>query len=140
MARFGFVGPSYRSQSVLADCQTCMNWYLEAIESGMGRSAFALYPTPGLNLLYQLGAPGGRGSITFQGRTFAIAGTVLWELLPPNANPNKINRGAVPSDGNPVSMAGGGHQLLIASAGQAFVYDLVANTLTPVDPSGGANL
>src|ERR1039458_10158295 len=82
VSRFGFIGPSYRSQSVLADCQTCMNWYLEAVESGMGRSGMVLYPTPGLTLLYSLGKAGVRGEITAQGRTFVIAGTVLWELLP----------------------------------------------------------
>lgn len=55
MARFGLVGPSYRSQSVNADCQTLMNLYLESIESGQGKGPFALYCTPGLNLLYNLG-------------------------------------------------------------------------------------
>ena len=52
MGRFALVGPSYTSQSKLADCQMTMNWILEAIESGQGRSAAAMYPTPGLALLY----------------------------------------------------------------------------------------
>jgi hypothetical protein len=146
MGRFGFVGPSYRSQSVLADCQTCMNWYPEAIESGMGRSAMALYPTPGLNLLYQIGAAGMRGFCPpLQGRSFCVQGTSFVELLPPNAVPNFKNWSTVlglpiPSDGNPVSMAGGGHQVLFASAGKAFVFDLNTNTLRAIDPSAGANL
>lgn len=141
MARFGFVGPSYRSQSVLADCQVCMNWYLESIESGAGRGASALYPTPGLSMpLYVFGAAGMRGETTVQGRTFSVQGTTLWEQLAPNANPNKINRGAVISDGKAVSFAGGGYQLLIRSAGNAYVYDLQKNTLNPVDPSGGGNV
>src|ERR1017187_6324102 len=142
MARFGFVGPSYRSQSVLADCQTCMNWYPEAIESGMGRSVMALYGTPGLHLLYQLGAAGLRGTTTLQGRTFCVAGTSFFELFPPNLAPNHKNWSnvlSVPiaSDGQPVSMAGGGHQLLFTSAGNAFVFDLNANSLTLVTISPG---
>jgi hypothetical protein len=137
MGRFGLIGPSYRSQSLLADCQTTMNWYPEAIESGLGRSAMALYPTPGLNLLYQIGAAGMRGEITLQGRTFAVQGTSFVELLPPNAVPNVKNWSTtlgVPilSDGNPVSMAGGGYQVLFTSAGNAYVFNLQANTLTLV--------
>ena len=140
MARFGFVGPSYRSQSVLADCQTCMNFYPESIESGLGKSAFALYPTPGLNALWNLGPAPVRGLLTTQGRTFCVAGTVLWELLPPSTAINKINRGAVVSDGKPVSLAAGGNQILIASAGNAYVYNLAANTLGTTDPSAEAGL
>lgn len=135
MARFGLVGPSYRSQSVLADCQTCMNWYPESIESQAGKGAFALYPTPGLALLYNLGSAAVRGISTAQGRTFAIAGTVLWELLPPtsqsgDAGTNRINRGNVVSDGQPVSMIGGPTQVLIASAGNLYCFQLVANVGT----------
>jgi hypothetical protein len=135
MGRFGLIGPSYRSQSVLADCQQTINWYPEAMESGMGRSAMALYPTPGLNLLYNLGSAGVRGIFTLQGRTFCVAGTTLWELLPPNLSTNKTNRGAVVSDGLPVSMCGGGHQVLLVSAGNPYVFDLNANTLTAVTVS-----
>jgi hypothetical protein len=93
-----------------------------------------------LTRLYQLGGAPTRGEITVQGRTFAVAGTTLWELFAPNLAVNAANRGTVPSDGNPVSIAGFGHQVLLASAGSAFVFDLNANTLTPVDPSGGGNV
>jgi hypothetical protein len=138
MARFGFVGPSYQSQSVNADCQLCMNWYLEAIESQQGKGAMALYPRPGLNRLYSLGAAGVRGMIDAQGRGFAIAGTQLWELLAPTASPNKINRGAVVSDGQPVSMTSGPNQVLLVSAGIGYVFDMTANTLTDISAAIGA--
>jgi hypothetical protein len=146
MGRFGFVGPSYRSQSVLADCQTCMNWYPESIESGLGRSPLALYPTPGLNLLYQIGAAGMRGmAAPLQGRSFCIQGTSFVELLAPNAAPNFKNWSTtlnfpIPSDGKPVCMAGGGSQMLFVSAGKAYVFSLQTNTLAAVDPSAGAGL
>lgn len=130
MARFGFVGPAYRSQSVTADCQMLMNLYLEKIESGQGKSDAALYCTPGLEKLYDLGKAPLRGEITAQGRTFAVAGVTLWELLPPTATPNKINRGQVVSDGQPVSMAFGPTQVLIASAGNLYCFQLVAGTTT----------
>jgi hypothetical protein len=47
MPRFGLVGPSYTSQSLNADAQLCMNWYVEQIESGAGNAPVAMYPTPG---------------------------------------------------------------------------------------------
>jgi hypothetical protein len=128
MARFGFVGPSYRSQSVNADCQTCMNLYVESVESGQGKGPLALYCTPGLSPLYNLGPSPIRGLITAQGRTFAVAGATLWELLPPTANPNAINRGQIVSDGKSVSMAAGPTQVLIASAGNLYCFQLVAGT------------
>jgi len=112
----------------------------------MGRSSFALYPTPGLSLpLYLLGGAGVRGEDTVLGRSFVVAGAALWELLAPNLLSNAKNWSSVAgvpivSDGQPVSIAKGGHQLLIASAGNAYVFDLSANTLVQVDPSAGANL
>jgi hypothetical protein len=126
MPRFGFVGPSYRSQSVNADCQTCINFYVETVESGVGKGPLALYRTPGLNLLYNLGNAPVRGLITAQGRTFCVAGTTLWELLAPTANPNKINRGQVVSDGQPASLAYGPTQVLIASGGNLYCFQLAA--------------
>ena len=120
--RFGLIGGAYRSQSVLADCQTCVNLYPETVESGQGKSAAVLYQTPGLLALYNLGNAGCRGIITAQGRTFVVSGPTLYELLAPNSKggdggSNKINRGIVTSDGNPVSMASCPTQVLIASAG-----------------------
>ena len=61
MARIGLIGPSYSSQSVIADCQRTMNWYPESIESGQGKSQLALYPTPGLALFCALPAGPVRG-------------------------------------------------------------------------------
>lgn len=44
----GFIGPSYQSRSLWADAEQCVNLYPETIESGNGKSKYALYPTPGL--------------------------------------------------------------------------------------------
>ena len=114
-----------------------MNMYVENVESQMGRGPLSLYPTPGLNLVYQLGGAPMRGIITHQARTFAVQGTILWELL---AGGGTVNRSTVPvpSDGRPVSMAGGGTQLLIASQQRTYVFDLVANTLTEVTANVGS--
>lgn len=126
--RIGAVGPDYVSLSPIADCQMTMEWYLENIESGQGKSAAALYPTPGKNLLAALTGGQGRGIETGQGRTFAVVGTTLWEIAPPLGNLTKTNRGQIVSDGKPVFMAFGPTQLLIASAGNLYCFQLAQQT------------
>lgn len=134
MPRFGLVGPAYRSQSVSADAQALINLYVENIESGMGKSTAALYRTPGLKQLYNLGAMGfrGNGLLTILGRTFAVTGTQFIELLAPNLVPNFVVRGAILNDGNPVYMAASQTQVLIVSVGQMFVFTLATNTFAQV--------
>src|SRR5271155_1432562 len=130
MPRFGFVGPAYRSQSVTADCQVLKNLYMESIESGLGQSTAALYRTPGLKQLYNIGAVGfrGNGLLTILGRTFAAVGLQFCELFAPNVIPNFVVRGAIPNDGNPVYMAASETQLLIVSAGNLYCFTLATNT------------
>lgn len=180
MARFGFVGPSYSSQSLNADAQKTLNWYVEQIESGQGKSAMAMYPTPGLALFCALGGAsrgawdeavayntgdtvtyvGGtymaiapsvgippasdpthwfaipsvttpvRGIFAINGRVFAVGGAMLFEVL---VTGNSIAWGAVENDGLAVSMAASPSQLLIASGGAAYVFNLSQNTLTQIE-------
>ena len=122
MARFGFVGPSYVSESVNADCQDVMNWYPESIESGDGNSAAALYPTPGSNTFATIEGSSVRGEYEFNGRLFAVG-----------ANFNEINSlGGVtpynflPVDNNPVTMAANNaNQLIVCAGGQLWLFWLL---------------
>jgi hypothetical protein len=70
-----------------------------------------------------------RGELTINGRSFAICGNGFFEIF---ANATFFNRGVVANDALPVTMAASPQQLLIASAGMAYVFDLIANTLTPI--------
>ena len=127
--QFGFCAGTYQSQSINADCQRCMNWYPEAIESGMGKGAFALYPTPGLNLFAETATPV-RGGLEINGRAFFVGGSSLWELTSAGI---VTNWGNVGNDGNPVSMATNGtagYQIGIVSAGSLYVFNTKTNTLT----------
>lgn len=129
MARFGFVGASYASQSPNADAESCVNWYVESIESTGGKSALALYPTPGLKLLYTLPGSSVSQIFTFNGRSFAVSGGNFCELF---ASSFKY-WGAVKPPTTPASITAGPNQILIASGGNLYVFDLTANALTPVD-------
>jgi hypothetical protein len=135
MGRFGFCGPSYTSQSITADCQQAMNWYPESIESQLGKSAMALYPTPGLSVfaaLPSLIAPtrAVRGMLAIDGRLFAVGGPNLYEVYKDGSN---NNRGNIGDDYNQVTMASNGadgNQLVVCSAGNLYSLDLTANVLS----------
>lgn len=53
----GFVGPSYKLNSVNVDSQRCVNLYPEIIESGTGKEGQQMYlkSTPGLEELFEIG-------------------------------------------------------------------------------------
>ena len=131
MARVGIIGSSYTSQAVLADCQRTMNWYQENIESQMGAAQAALYPTPGL-VVFGTGDKPVRGEIEVNGRFFSVGGGNFYEWSSAGV-PTAI--GTVGNDLQPVTMATNGslgNQLLICSAGTLYVFDLKANTLSPI--------
>lgn len=132
MARFGFCSASYSSQSPNADNEICRNFILEAIE-GQGKSAFALYPTPGLKLFCALGDTPHRGSYTINGRSFFVAGQTLFEVMVDGSNQN---RGNVGSDGLPVTFAANPKQLMVCSNGNLFLLTLATNVLTPIALTG----
>jgi hypothetical protein len=121
MSRFGLIGPSYQSQSLVADCQLTRNWYPEIIEN-QGKSAMALYPTPGTSVFVTL--PGGgpiRAQLEINGRYFAVSGTNFCEVFA-NATFNVIAQ--VTNDLLPASMVASPQQLLITSGGNLYVYQL----------------
>lgn len=153
MARFGFVGPSYASQSLNADAQICRNWYPELDESGEGKSRIILLPTPGLSIFAQdVNNKPVRGEFTVGGnggRSFYVIGQKLWEVLANGTLSNPVTGGVntLANDGTRVSMCSGqsvgGLALLIVSAGTAYVLTLTntapgsQNTLTTLSNSGG---
>ena len=131
--RFGFCGPSYPSQSPNVDAERCINFYPETVESGQGKGAIALYPTPGLKVFATLA---GEASITglfyFNGRAFA-GGVNLWELF---ADGTATNRGALNGTPlSPVQFAANQNELLIRSNGVVYTFNFLSNALALVDMS-----
>ena len=127
-----FVGPSYTSQSPIADAERCVNWYPERVEAPAGQAQWVLYPAPGFELFCTL--PNGpiRGFFSQNGRTFAVGGGALYELF---TNGTFLERGTGLNnlDDTPVTIhsnGDGGHQLFITSGSKGYVFDLSTNTLT----------
>lgn len=135
MARIGLCGPTYQARSLNANAQRAINLYPEHDESGSGKSEWQLYGTPGTKTFATL--PGARVNqlLAFNNRLFGISNTTFAEILASGA---LINSTPVPGDLKPASMATNRNQILVASAGLLYVFDLTTNTLT--GPLVGASI
>lgn len=135
MARFGLCGPAYQAQSLSADAQSCVNWYLEHDESGAGKSEWQLYPTPGLSLFATLAGLPVKALETVNGRMFAVAGSTFCELM---SNGAILNVNAVATDANPATISYSPTELLITSGGKAYSFILATNAFAEIDTLSGA--
>jgi len=139
--RFSFVGPSYTLQSLTAECERTINLYPERIESGRGKNSEGLWlmGTPGLKLFCALPVHTDweppqtvqKMFSAFNGRAFAIAGSVLWEL---HADGTYTALATLNSATGRYSVASNGPQVLIVSDGSAWLMNEY-NIVMPV--SGG---
>lgn len=129
-----FVGGSATSQSVLADGEQTINWYVEQMTGEAATAKNALYPTPGFQgfiLAGQITDLGTRAGIAINGRTFVVVGTGFYELFGTHL---ATKRGTVAQDNNLAQIVsnGVGNQLLIGSGGNAYCFELATNTLTQI--------
>jgi hypothetical protein len=132
VSRFDLVGPSYTSQSIIADPSLLMNWYYEQMEDPAAKSKGTLYPSPGL-AAFAVGLNGPpREIFIHNGRVFTVAGSHFYELF---ATAPPTDRGMVSRDARPVYFAANHSQILICSAGVLSVFTLSTNALVPVDAS-----
>jgi hypothetical protein len=129
-----FVGPSYESQSKIADGERTVNWYPEKIEGPGAKAQYALYPAPGFETFLTLATSGSRGFHTLNGRTFAVFGSTLYELT---AGATSLTRGTGINDldGTPAYIVGNGdagNQIFVVGGSKGYLYDLNTNTFTQV--------
>lgn len=135
----GFLGPSNRGQSYMADDEVLRNWYLERNESPSAPNPWAMVPCPGFAAFASVSQAPTRGGFYQDGRAFFVAGAAFYELF---TDGTTTLRGTVANDVLPVTIhANGdaGDQLWIASGGIGYVYDLTANTLA-VDGNAGTTV
>ena len=131
----GFINGSVKSQSLIADGEQTMNWYLEEIRAPGASSQVALYPTPGFSAYIvapQITHIGTRAGIEVNGRAFVVVATGFYELF---ATQTATLRGTIIQDNNLAQIVYNGptgDQLLISSGGNAYNYNLTTNTLTLV--------
>ena len=128
MARFGFVGPTYSSESSHADAQRCVNWFVEIDESGAGVSPLMLYDREGMSVFANLPGENAVLSITtLNGRTFAI-GANLWEIFA-DGTANLLDK--LSGQAGPAYIVGNNaYQLAISSGGNLYIYNTKTNQIT----------
>lgn len=116
--KLGIAGPSYTSESILADCNRTVNWYPEVIEDGLGKVRTALYPTPGYSLFGTIGSGPSRGGLYVNGIHYRVSGDTVYNV---NSAGSGTSVGTISNDGTPTSMAASQvPQILIISAGLGY--------------------
>ena len=130
----GFVSGTYPARSYAVSIDRLVNWYPEIVESQLGKSQIAYYPTPGLILVVDTSNLGGagRGMFALDGRQWAVIGSWLVEFHPDGTVEEYAG---LVDDGKPVSIVANSRtptQLMIASAGRGYIFDSAALTLTPL--------
>lgn len=128
-----FCGPSYTSESPIADNERTINWYPESIESPAGKNRTALYPTPGQSSLMTVADVGTRALFAMNARTHAVVGTGVYEIFPSGGTSTK--RGTIAQDNNPAQISyngPAGNRLAIASGGTLSYVNLTTNVVSTV--------
>lgn len=80
----GFVGPTYKLNSVNVDCQRCVNLIPEKIESGTGKEASTIYykSAEGLQKIAEVGTgPIRLVHLDYTGQIIIVSGTEVYKLI-----------------------------------------------------------
>lgn len=126
-----FVGGTYQSDSFSADAQRTLNLYPELVESRSGKNSYRFHGRPGLVELAELPTSPVRCLWAGDERLFAVAGSKLYEVF---SDGTYDERGDVGDDAShsPAQIHTNGNQLLIISAGEAFLDNGVSLASAPV--------
>ncbi len=141
-------GGSYKNRYVSYNGQRCINWYpvLKTKETENSKSAFALFPTPGLSSFADTSQNTIKGLYTARSlqseRCFAVGYTatnpILYEI---NSDGTVTNRGSLTNmagDTNPAYMALNGNSQLMISAynpstsSSSYILNIGTNTLSEI--------
>ena len=127
----GFIGATDRVSARTVNAERTVNWYSE-IATGTPKAKTWLAPTPGCAAHVILGAGPVRALYSEEDRCWAVGGSSFFELF---AGGTFTYIGEVGLDDYSATISSNGsdgHQLFITSAGNGFIFDLLANTLTPI--------
>lgn len=143
----GFINGSGANPNPFVVNERTVNLFPSMSQSEGAANRWGLLPTPGVEVYSPQAASlssGGRALELWDSRCFAVIGSEFLEL---QAGGARVVRGSVFADAEPctVSFNGkGGGQLLVTSAGRAYLYDMTSHAwTTPILPGnahGGAML
>lgn len=116
----GFIGASYRQTAQEVDVEICVNLYPEIQESPGAKSRMVLWGSPGTIGIDRFPVGPIRGVLDINSYTSFVAGDQYWRLDPTGVG---TFYGNVANDGLPVVMVANDAQVLIVSAGVAYIHD-----------------
>lgn len=144
----GFVGPAYEAASPTQDNQRLINWYPEvdstkfsgsmATGAAAQRGVVALYPTPGLSLLFTLSATAEvRGFHVLPGGAtlLVVCGYNLYSVTTGYV---ATSRGTLTTNSGRVYITDNGVSAYITDGVNRYTYDLTTFVFATVDSSDGA--
>jgi len=139
-----FFGPTNRALSPIADDEETINLYLQPRDAGSPKSPVGMFGTPGCTPFWRLPDAPVRAAFQQDGRQFAVAGSTFYELFADGTfddypfTPTSIEGATISSNGSD------GNQLFIVASGRGFIFDLLADTFTPIAdsdfPQGAARM
>lgn len=135
MRFLGFIGPSYKLNSVNVDCQRCVNLYPELNELGTGkeREVAALVGTPGLRLLQTVGSGPIRGSYTAStGTLFVVSRNKLYSV---SSSWVATELGTLNSVSGLVSIADNGLHLVVVDGTDGYVWTFASSSFAEITDS-----
>lgn len=128
----GFIGPSYKLNSVNVDCQRTVNLYPEMNEMGAGKEmeVASLVSTPGLLLKRTVGAGPIRASYAASnGQYFVVSGNKLYRL---SSTMIETEIGTLASNNGSVGIADNGIELVIVDGPNGYFHVLGSGLLTQI--------
>lgn len=131
----GFIGPGYTLQSVVADCQRCVNWYPEVNElsTQADGEVAALIQVPGYKLLTSIGDGPIRGMwFTSSGRLAVVSGNQVYRVAIVNGAWTGGLAGTIGTSTGPVSMADNGTQLILVDGAAGYIISLANGVMTKI--------
>lgn len=124
------VGATYNMPNLLAECQRCVNYLPEHIQSGKSENAFWLRPYPGLVLQSTLPTYPIRGiHKTATNRVFIVASTVVYEYF---ENKTYTVIGTLSHEIGPIRMRDNGQTVFLTHPQGSYTLILSTNTLAPI--------
>lgn len=137
-----FLSAPYRLDTPNAACSRMVNEYLELVEKGPRAGKFRARSIPGPKLFATLGTDPMRGMLEVDGgnRLFAVMGGGVYEVF--SDGTSIAQAGGVNVNSHPVTMAGNGFQLAIASGGIGYIVNggVPAGTVVPITFTDGTPL
>jgi len=135
-APFLFIGGSYLARSRTFDCARTVNLYPEMNDQGGGKNGevAALYSTPGLRKVQEIGLGPIRGAYTSSQSNvcFIVSGNELYQLSSAEGIPVVITGNLNTSIG-PISMVDNGEHLLIVDGSNGYTVPLLAPVISVID-------